>query len=159
MDRRQAGQILTALAATAFTVAMVVYPEIAFAAAVRGLRLWWDVVFPALLPFFIGGQVLMGLGAVHFAGVLLEPLMRPLFNLVWLVTRGLHPALRELGPAWAAAAGEYEAGFAVRLVLATQWLAWTLGCVALVAAATAMVASWSRRRPPRRWIAFYVRRG
>jgi sporulation integral membrane protein YlbJ len=35
---------------------------------------------PALLPFFIGSQLLMGLGVVHFMGVLLEPFMRPLFN-------------------------------------------------------------------------------
>ncbi|MBI2873989.1 MAG: sporulation integral membrane protein YlbJ [Firmicutes bacterium] len=62
------------------TVAMVIYPEVAFQSAVRGLLLWWEVVFPALLPFFIASQVLMGLGVVHFMGVLLEPLMRPLFR-------------------------------------------------------------------------------
>lgn len=62
------------------TVALVLEPELAFRAAVKGLRVWWDIVFPALLPFFIGGQILMGLGAVHFMGVLMEPAMRPLFN-------------------------------------------------------------------------------
>ena len=67
--------------ATALVVAFVIEPEVAFAAAVRGLRLWWDIVFPALLPFFVGGQVLMGLGVVHFMGVLLEPTMRPLFKI------------------------------------------------------------------------------
>ena len=36
--------------------------------------------FPALLPFFIGSEILMGLGVVHYLGVLLEPLMRPVFN-------------------------------------------------------------------------------
>lgn len=61
-------------------VAMVLYPDVAFNSAVRGLKIWWEIVFPALLPFFIGSQVLMGLGVVHFMGVLLEPLMRPVFN-------------------------------------------------------------------------------
>ncbi len=62
------------------TIAMVEYPKEAFDSAVMGLNLWWNVVFPALLPFFILSEILMGLGVVHFIGVLLEPLMRPLFN-------------------------------------------------------------------------------
>ena len=33
-----------------------------------------------LLPFFVFSHVLIGLGVVHFLGVLLEPIMRPLFN-------------------------------------------------------------------------------
>lgn len=72
---------LAAICAVTLVIAMVIYPDIAFQSAVRGLRLWWDVVFPALLPFFIGAEILMGLGVVHYMGVLLEPLMRPVFNL------------------------------------------------------------------------------
>ncbi|MCX7781115.1 MAG: hypothetical protein N2491_09420, partial [Negativicutes bacterium] len=62
------------------TVAMVQYPKEAFDSAIMGLNLWWNVVFPALLPFFILSEILMGLGVVHFIGVMLEPLMRPIFN-------------------------------------------------------------------------------
>ena len=62
------------------TVAMVRYPKEAFDSAITGLNLWWTVVFPALLPFFILSEILMGFGVVHFIGVLLEPLMRPVFN-------------------------------------------------------------------------------
>ncbi|SHI64194.1 sporulation integral membrane protein YlbJ [Propionispora hippei] len=62
------------------TLCMVQYPKDAFDSAIMGLNLWWNVVFPALLPFFILSEILMGLGVVHFIGVLLEPLMRPLFN-------------------------------------------------------------------------------
>lgn len=71
---------IMAAGAVAFTVFIVFNPEPAFKAAVHGLRVWWDIVFPALLPFFIGSEILMGLGVVHLMGVLLEPLMRPLFN-------------------------------------------------------------------------------
>ena len=69
-----------AILTVTITLAMVIYPKESFDSAMMGLNLWWDVVFPALLPFFILTEILMGLGVVHFIGVLLEPLMRPLFN-------------------------------------------------------------------------------
>lgn len=69
-----------AFSAILVTIAMIQFPKEAFDSAILGLNLWWDVVFPALLPFFILSELLMGLGVVHFIGVLLEPLMRPLFN-------------------------------------------------------------------------------
>lgn len=71
---------LVAACALSVTVAIVVYPDVAFEASVEGLRVWWQIVFPALLPFFIAAEVLMALGVVHFLGILLEPLMRPLFD-------------------------------------------------------------------------------
>lgn len=63
------------------TVAVVSYPEQAFDASLDGLRLWFDVVLPALLPFFTMAEILMGLGVIHAVGVLLEPLMRPVFRI------------------------------------------------------------------------------
>ncbi|EPZ38496.1 MULTISPECIES: sporulation integral membrane protein YlbJ [Anoxybacillus] len=61
-------------------IALLRYPQQSFEAAVRGLHMWWDVVFPSLLPFFIVSEILIGFGVVHFLGVLLEPFMRPLFK-------------------------------------------------------------------------------
>ena len=61
-------------------VSMIVYPEPSFKAAERGLSIWWEIVLPALLPFFIAAELLMEMGVVHFMGVLTEPLMRPVFN-------------------------------------------------------------------------------
>ncbi len=71
---------LMAFCAIFITVSMVRFPKDAFEAAVAGLHIWWDVVFPALLPFFVISQILIGLGVVHMMGVFLEPVMRPLFN-------------------------------------------------------------------------------
>lgn len=70
------------LASLTFFIAviLVMYPEQAVKSSLRGLHIWWDVVFPALLPFFITAEMMMGFGVVHFLGVLLEPLMRPLFR-------------------------------------------------------------------------------
>lgn len=69
-----------ALIAILFTVALIIFSEQAFEAAVQGLHTWWEIVFPALLPFFIMSEILMGLGVVHFMGALLEPLMKPVFK-------------------------------------------------------------------------------
>lgn len=69
-----------AMLAGIIAAALIMCPEMAFDASVRGLNLWWNIVFPALLPFFIASELLTGLGAVHFVGVLLEPIMRPLFR-------------------------------------------------------------------------------
>lgn len=63
-----------------WALSMIVYPQTIFHAALRGLETWWKIAFPALLPFFVVSELLMGLGLVHFLGVLLEPIMRPLFN-------------------------------------------------------------------------------
>lgn len=38
-------------------------------------------MFPALFPFFVISELLLGFGIVHFFGKLLDPLMRPLFRL------------------------------------------------------------------------------
>lgn len=60
---------------------MFLYPQDVVSSAATGLALWWKYVLPALLPFFILSELLMGAGFVHFLGVLLEPLMRPVFHL------------------------------------------------------------------------------
>lgn len=79
--KSQVATYVLAFIAVSLTISMVLYPEDAFKSAVNGLKIWWDIVFPALLPFFIGSEILMGLGVVHFMGVLMEPFMRPVFNL------------------------------------------------------------------------------
>uniref|UniRef100_UPI003558B704 sporulation integral membrane protein YlbJ n=1 Tax=Alicyclobacillus tolerans TaxID=90970 RepID=UPI003558B704 len=63
-----------------FTIALVVYPKQGFDAGIAGLKVFWDIVFPSLLPFFILSELMLGLGIVRGFGVLLEPLMRPLFS-------------------------------------------------------------------------------
>ncbi|ABW18989.1 sporulation integral membrane protein YlbJ [Alkaliphilus oremlandii] len=60
--------------------AVILYPHETVAAAYNGLFVWATLVIPALLPFFIGSEILISLGVVRFLGVLLEPIMRPIFN-------------------------------------------------------------------------------
>ncbi len=66
--------------ASLLTLSLVLFPKEALQAAVEGMKVFWEIVFPSLLPFFVLSEVLLGLGVVHFIGVLLEPLMRPVFN-------------------------------------------------------------------------------
>lgn len=63
-----------------FIILTVSDPQSTFQAALRGLDAWWSIVFPALLPFFVISELAVSLGIVQFFGVLLEPIMRPLFN-------------------------------------------------------------------------------
>ncbi|MFQ3545860.1 sporulation integral membrane protein YlbJ [Halobacillus rhizosphaerae] len=62
------------------TFALIFFPKEALTASLRGLNLWWEIVFPALLPFFITAELLIGFGVVHGLGALCERVMRPLFN-------------------------------------------------------------------------------
>ncbi|OQR57847.1 sporulation integral membrane protein YlbJ [Bacillus sp. CDB3] len=62
------------------TFSLVLHPQAALQASIRGLNIWWEVVFPSLLPFFIIAELLISIGIVKFIGVILEPLMRPLFR-------------------------------------------------------------------------------
>ncbi|MBB6678257.1 sporulation integral membrane protein YlbJ [Cohnella lubricantis] len=56
-------------------------PEVALDASLKGLAVWWEVLFPALFPFFVLSELLLGFGIVHLTGRLLDPLMRPLFRI------------------------------------------------------------------------------
>jgi sporulation integral membrane protein YlbJ len=61
-------------------LSLISFPQESVDASIRGLDMWWKIVFPSLLPFFIVSEMLIGFGVVKFIGVLLEPLMRPLFR-------------------------------------------------------------------------------
>ncbi|MBP3041879.1 sporulation integral membrane protein YlbJ [Bacillaceae bacterium Marseille-Q3522] len=65
---------------TILAASLIAYPRESVQASIRGLNMWWEIVFPSLLPFFIVSELLISFGVVAFIGVLLEPLMRPLFK-------------------------------------------------------------------------------
>ena len=80
MKKTSVGSNLLTLAVVALTLSLVIYPKEAFEAATTGMQIFWSIVFPSLLPFFVLSEIMLGLGVVHFIGVLFEPLMRPLFG-------------------------------------------------------------------------------
>ena len=72
--------VLLAGSALLLAVSLIMYPDPSLQASIRGLNMWWEVVFPSLLPFFITAELLIAFGMVRFIGVFCEPIMRPLFN-------------------------------------------------------------------------------
>ncbi|MEH7414219.1 sporulation integral membrane protein YlbJ [Neobacillus drentensis] len=72
--------VLLSVSVTILAASLISFPRESFEASIRGLNMWWKIVFPSLLPFFIISEMLIGFGVVKFIGVLLEPLMRPLFK-------------------------------------------------------------------------------
>lgn len=80
MSQSKLKTVFLAGSATLAAVSLIFFPEEAVEGSKQGLDMWWQIVFPSLLPFFIISEVLIGFGVVKFIGVLLEPLMRPLFK-------------------------------------------------------------------------------
>jgi sporulation integral membrane protein YlbJ len=109
-------QLFLPAVAVIITISIVRFPDEAFKSAVEGLDVWFNIVLPALLPFFIGSQLLMGLGVVHFMGVLLEPFMRPLFNVP-----GVGSFVMAMGLASGYPVGAMLTGKLVKKKLCTTW--------------------------------------
>ncbi|MDX5475316.1 MAG: sporulation integral membrane protein YlbJ [Bacillaceae bacterium] len=80
MDLSKIRTIIFAFIITFLTISLILFPKVALEASIRGLKMWWEVVFPSLLPFFIISELLIAFGVVAFIGVLFEPLMRPIFR-------------------------------------------------------------------------------
>ncbi|WP_352419971.1 sporulation integral membrane protein YlbJ [Proteiniborus sp.] len=71
---------LLALLVIFFVSSLIIFPYNTINAALKGLKTWANIVLPSLMPFFIGAEMLIGLGVVNFIGVLLNPIMQPLFG-------------------------------------------------------------------------------
>ena len=75
------GSFLFLLCMLLLTFCMLRYPQAAYEGAYNGIMTWVTHLLPALLPFFIVANLLISLGFVQFLGILLEPIMRPVFHL------------------------------------------------------------------------------
>jgi len=73
-------KLIVPLLCTIFILCLIIFSKTAVAAAYKGIRLWLEIVFPSLFPFFVASELLNKTGFVKAVGALLEPVMRPLFN-------------------------------------------------------------------------------
>lgn len=80
MNKSNTSTFIYSIVFCLLVVCIIKYPQEAFTASLNGLELWFNVVCPALLPFFICVEILIGLGIVSFLGSTFKPLMRPVFN-------------------------------------------------------------------------------
>ncbi len=108
--KKKLSLLLGAAFVTLLTLSLVFYPQDGVAAAEQGLKIFWEVVLPSLLPFFVLSEIILGLGVVHFLGVLLEPLMRPLFNVPGVGAFALSMGLAAGYPMDAVITGKFRRG-------------------------------------------------
>ncbi|WP_282940402.1 sporulation integral membrane protein YlbJ [Paenibacillus sp. RC67] len=81
MIKKYSSLTLISLLILSLMFLMLLFPTEVLRASIKGLSIWWDVLFPALFPFFVISEILLGIGIVHFFGMLLDPLMRPVFKI------------------------------------------------------------------------------
>lgn len=63
-----------------FTIGLVFFSKSNLDASKSGLLLWANNIVPSLLPFFIATELLSHTSIIYKIGKLLEPLMKPIFN-------------------------------------------------------------------------------
>ena len=64
-----------------FTICLVIFSNNNILATKEGLLLWANNIVPSLLPFFIATELLSYTDIIRKIGRILEPIMRPLFNI------------------------------------------------------------------------------
>lgn len=73
--------VMLAFLSILLVVAIIIQPDAAFQASLQGLTVWWNIVFPGLLPFLVLFELIAAFGLTHALGSLLQPLMSRLFRL------------------------------------------------------------------------------
>ncbi len=63
-----------------FLILLIVFSKSSFESAHTGFMLWVNNVVPSLFPFFIGIELLKKTNFMNVIGRVLEPIMRPIFN-------------------------------------------------------------------------------
>jgi sporulation integral membrane protein YlbJ len=85
--------LFLACTAALLVVCIIIYPSSVFQSSLSGMSLWWEYVFPAMLPFLILSEIMIGSGAIHAIGTLLDPFMRFFFRISgnggWALAMGL----------------------------------------------------------------------
>lgn len=81
MKKLKLSTFLVSFLTVIFIISLFIFPFQIIEAAKHGISLWFNNLFPALLPFIIGSNILIGVGVIDFIGVILEPIMKSIFNI------------------------------------------------------------------------------
>lgn len=81
LSRASLQTVLLGGAAVLIVIGIVRSPGDAFRASLSGLQIWWEQVFPGLIPPLILAELLAASGLLHGLAVLAEPLTRAWFRL------------------------------------------------------------------------------
>jgi len=80
LARQKLYDAIIILGLLAAVTALVRFPQESVQAASDGLTLSFNVIIPSLFPFFVLSTLMVQLGLTQYFGRVLEPIMRPLFN-------------------------------------------------------------------------------
>ncbi|NIK75669.1 sporulation integral membrane protein YlbJ [Paenibacillus castaneae] len=73
--------VLLAFLSILLVVSIILRPDPAFQASLQGLTVWWNIIFPGLLPFLVLFEIIAAFGITHAIASLLQPMMSKLFKL------------------------------------------------------------------------------
>ncbi|MBH5316687.1 nucleoside recognition domain-containing protein [Paenibacillus sp. GSMTC-2017] len=73
--------ILLAIVSILLVSSIILQPDESFQASLQGLTVWWNIVFPGLLPFLVLYEIMLAFGLAHALGALLEPSTKRLIKL------------------------------------------------------------------------------
>ncbi len=73
--------VLLAFVSILLVAAIIVSPDIAFQASLQGLTVWWNIVFPGLLPFLVLFELIAAFGLAHAFAALIAPVTTRLLRL------------------------------------------------------------------------------
>ncbi|CAM3717501.1 hypothetical protein COLU111180_04665 [Cohnella lubricantis] len=73
--------IVSGACALMLVIGIVQSPDEAFRASLAGLQIWWQTIFPGMLPPLMLAELLAASGLLHGLGALCEPAVRRLFKL------------------------------------------------------------------------------
>ncbi|MEK3882090.1 nucleoside recognition domain-containing protein [Paenibacillus sp. PL2-23] len=68
--------ILLAVLSILLVGSIITQPDASFQASLQGLAVWWNIVFPGMLPFLVLYEIMLAFGLAHVLGALLQPAMR-----------------------------------------------------------------------------------
>lgn len=51
MNKAYLKTLIMSSSAIIIAISIIIYPKETYMASVNGLKMWWDVVFPSLMPF------------------------------------------------------------------------------------------------------------
>ncbi len=73
-------QFLYAVLCIAFFVVMLCFPKETLSGATNGLLLWFQIVLPTLLPYFVATNLLIQTNSIQFISKIFGPALRKLFH-------------------------------------------------------------------------------
>jgi sporulation integral membrane protein YlbJ len=93
LSTSQSATLLMGSMAVFLVLLIICFPNEAFQSSLQGLGIWWNLVFPSLLPFLILTELLIGFGVIQGLGTLFHPFMRLFFRIPgvggWALASGL----------------------------------------------------------------------